>query len=145
MSLALIGEGAAYEFRWRRWALLRDTLLLIDRAPNRFPTFSAFGDALVAGSLKLPAAVLGEEIAAILRRVRGHTVEELAISPTTASVLYLGAKLDLPRRLTEHERNAVAPPGTEGDLGEFFASMCESMLEVCARPLIDGRIEIIDG
>jgi hypothetical protein len=145
MSLAMIGEGAAYEFRWRRWALLRDTLLYLEREPNRFPTFSAIGDALVAGSLKLPAAALGEEITGILRRLRGHTVEELAMSPTTASVLYMGAKLEVPRRLTEHERTNVAPPGVEGDLADFFGSMCESMIEVCARPLVDGRIEILDG
>lgn len=145
MSLALIGEHAAYEFRWRRWALLRDTVMSLEPAAGRFPTFYALGDALSTGSMRVPAAALGEEVRTVMSLLAGHTLDDLAISPSTAAVLYVGTKIDQPRPLTAHERNQIAPPGSTSDLAEYFRSMCESMLDVCAHPLADGHVEILDG
>jgi hypothetical protein len=145
MSLAMIGNQAAFEFRWRRWALLRDTVMSLEPTVGRFPHLFSIGDALAAGSLRVSAAALGEEVRSVMTLLAGHTLDDLAISPSTAAVLYLGTKLDVPRKLTSHERNQIAPPGCANDLAEYFRSMCESMLDVCRSPLDDGHVEILDG
>lgn len=145
MSLAMIGRKSAFEFRWRRWALLRDTVMSLETAVGRFPHLYSIGDALAHGSLRVSAAALGEEVRTAMTLMAGRTLDDLAISPSTAAVLYLGTKLDAPRALTAHERNQIAPPGCATDLAEYFRSMCESMLDVCSHPLDDGHIEILDG
>lgn len=145
MSLALIGNGASYEFRWRRWSLLRDTIELV--APELVagsPGFYSIGNGLME-SFRLSAKSLAAEIAAIMAAFEGAPLEQLAISPATASVIYLGAKLEGTRPLTPLERNQIAPPGTAKDLAEYFASMLESMARVCERPQDDGCVEVVDG
>jgi hypothetical protein len=50
MSLAMIGRGASYEFRWRRWALLRDTVAMHledGRSGTRYPQLARVGDAMM--------------------------------------------------------------------------------------------------
>ena len=145
MSLAMIGNQAAFEFRWRRWALLRDTVMSLEPGVGRFPHLYSIGDALAHGSLRVSAAALGEEVRTAMTLMAGRTLDDLAISPSTAAVLYLGTALDGPRTLTAHERNQIAPPGCASDLAEYFRSLCESMLEVCRHPLDDGQLEILDG
>jgi hypothetical protein len=141
----MIGNQAAFEFRWRRWALLRDTVMSLEPAAGRFPHLYSIGDALAHGSLRVSAAALGEEVRTVMTLLAGRTLDDLAISPSTAAVLYFGTRLDAPRTLTANERNQIAPPGSAADLAEYFRSICESMLEVCRHPLDDGHVEILDG
>jgi hypothetical protein len=141
----MIGNQAAFEFRWRRWGLLRDTVMSLEPAAGRFPHLYSIGDALAHGSLRVSAAALGEEVRTVMTLLAGRTLDDLAISPSTAAVLYFGTRLDAPRTLTANERNQIAPPGSAADLAEYFRSICESMLEVCRHPLDDGHVEILDG
>jgi hypothetical protein len=143
VSLALIGRAASYEFRWRRWALLRDTVAALD-VGMPIPHFNSIGDALV-GSLRLPAEDLVREVEAIHRALRGRTVDTLMLGPPTASVLYMGVKLEEPRQLTARELAQIAPPGEIKDLAEYFASMCDSMIDVCKTPFADNRVEVLEA
>ena len=141
----MFGCLSVFVFRWRRWALLRDTVLFLEPAVGRFPRFHSIGDALSDGSLRIPAGPLGEDVAMIQQLLRGHTLEELAISPGTAAVLYMGAQQDSTRPLTARERAQIAPTGGACDLAEYFGSMCDAILDVCSHPLPDGCVEILDG
>ena len=73
MSLAMVGVNASYEFRWRRWALLRDTVathLENTESGSRFPHFATIGQALGSGSVRIPAAPLASELQALSRSKR---------------------------------------------------------------------------
>jgi hypothetical protein len=142
MSLAMVGDHASYEFRWRRWALLRDTVL---EPTGRYPHFASIGGALGMDSLKIPAAALAAELSEIREVLRTRTVEHLMLGPVTASVLYPTIKLDQPRPLSRAELTHVAPIGEDEKLDQYFASMLDSMADVCAHPAPDGTIEVLDG
>src|SRR5688572_21249173 len=141
MSLALIGQGASYEFRWRRWALLRDTLAMHVDKP--FPRFAEIGTAL-ASSCKLPADELASEIVAIRSAISHMPIAKLAIGEQTAAVLYPRSPVSA-RLLTETELSEVAPVGYSKDLGDYFSSMLDSIANVCAHPAADGTVEVLDG
>lgn len=144
----MVGHHASYEFRWRRWALLRDVVAahLEDAAAGRrFPRFASIGDALGVTALRLPAADLTAEVRAIKEALAGRSIEELVMGPLTARVLYPNVKLEIARPLTRAEVAQVAPPGDAKTLDAYFASMLDSMLEVCASPYPDGAIEVLDG
>ena len=143
MSLAVIGADSSCEFRWRRLALLCDTLGTFDEARGRFPLLESMGRAL-NGPLRIPAVELGREVRAVLQVLAGRPVGQLAISPATAAVLYMGAKLEKARPLTPRELEQVAPPGASADLAEYFASTCEAIAAACNAPLDDGCVEVID-
>lgn len=148
MSLTMLGKGASYEFRWRRWALLRDAVIAHlehNRPGSRFPQFAAIGNALGVPSIKLAAATLATEIEAIRTQLASRTVDDLVISAATASVLYPNVKLDIPRALTKAELQQIAPFGDERTLDAYFSSMLDSMLHVSNHPESDGTIEVLDG
>lgn len=146
MSIAVIGSESSYEFRWRRWALLRDTAALSpDGEPAVFPLFNSIGDVLLLDCLRIHAEGLQQEIAAIQAALVGRGLDTLMISPATAAVLYMGTKLPAPRVLSERELAQVAPAGTSSDLADYFAAMCSALLAVCNSPQADGRVEVIDG
>jgi hypothetical protein len=147
MSLALIGKGASYEFRWRRWALLRDAVAVHlegGTSGAAYPRFAAIGDALF-GVQRLPAAELASELRAVRAGLEDQPVTALVIAETTAAVLYMGARIAAPRLLTASELTQVAPVGSARSLAEYFASMIDSMAEVCAAPFDDGLIDVVDG
>jgi hypothetical protein len=147
MSLAMVGKQASYEFRWRRWALLRDVVVTHLEAPDgdRFEHFVSIGHALGVESMKIPAAALGAE----LRRIRGalgkRPVDDLVLGPITARVLYPNVNLEAPRPMTKTELSQLVPVGEAKTLAEYFSSMLDSMLEVCEHPTPDGTIEVHDG
>lgn len=144
----MVGDKASYEFRWRRWALLRDvitTKLERDRAAPRFPRFTSIGQALGVDSLRIEAAPLEKELHEIKAVLREVPVEELVLGPITARVLYPTLEIAAPRALTSVELAQVAPIGAAKMLDEYFASMLDSMLDVCAHPSADGTIEVLDG
>lgn len=144
MSLALIGNDASYEFRWRRWALLRDAISAhLD--PASFPRFLSIGDALGTGSVRIPAAELATEIDAIDAGLGDKPVEALVLGPRTAAVLYPGVVTEQPRPLTRTELSQIAPIGEERTLRDYFASMLSSIRDVCAHPFDDGNVESFDG
>ena len=144
MSLALIGKDASYEFRWRRWALLRDTIAAhLEEA--KFPRFFEIGGALGTGSIRISAAELTQEIDAIEAGLGDKPVDALMIGPRTAAVLYPGVAAEDPRPLTRPELSQIAPIGDEKNLRAYFASMLGSIRDVCARPFDDGCVEAIDG
>ena len=80
MSLAVLGEGASYEFRWRTWALLRD-VLVANLDEHTLPEFSSLGDALVEDDLHVNAAALAEEVERIRAWLVGRQFEELVLGP----------------------------------------------------------------
>lgn len=148
MSITLIGEGAAYEFRWRRWALLRDAVAVHLEGGTTgalFPRLASIGDALVTTTLRLPARELVDELTAIARALTRYPLDALAMGPATAAVLYMGARVTEPRPLSPHELADIAPVGEARNLAEYFASMLDSMLHVCAHPAADGTIAVVDG
>jgi len=143
MSLAAIGNGAAYEFRWRSWAMLRDVLVAnLDEAS--LPAFTSIGDALVAGTLVEATALLAE-----LERIRawlaGKGLDELVLGPRTSAVLHGGVMPTMRRRLTATEIERIRPTGGSTDLADYFATMLDSLAAVCMKPRADGMIEIVDG
>jgi hypothetical protein len=54
-------------------------------------------------------------------------------------------ELEIARLLTRVELSEVAPVGADETLGQYFASLIDSMLEVCATPDESGMIEVHDG
>ncbi len=143
VSLALVGAGASYEFRWRRWALLRDTVAAHFEdgvAGTRFPTLLAIG----AGSVRVPANEFAFEIVKIRELLRGCAIEGLRISHQTSTILYQSA-VPGSRPLRPNELAQIAPVGDARDLEEYFSSMLDSFADVCAPPAADGTVEALDG
>lgn len=148
MSLTMVGQQASYEFRWRRWALLRDvvaTHLEGGNTGSRFPCFASIGRALGVSSMAVSASELADELRQIREALARHPVEDLVLGPITARVLYPTITLEAARPLTRNELSQVAPIGDEKTLDQYFASMLDSMLDVCAHPSQDGTIEVHDG
>lgn len=144
MSLAAIGNGAAYEFRWRSWAMLRDVLVAnLDEAS--LPAFTSIGDALVAGAWAIDAGALLDELDRIRAWLAGKGLDELVLGPRTSAVLHGGVKPTMRRRLTATEIERIRPTGGSTDLADYFATMLDSLAAVCAKPRADGTIEIVDG
>lgn len=143
MSLAVIGDGASYEFRWRTWALLRDVLVAnIDEAS--LPAFSSLGDAMVT-ALNLDAAALAGEIVRIREWLVGRSFDELVLGPRTSAMLHLTNMAIERRALTRKEIDRIRPIADSKDLAEYFATMLDSFERVAAHPNADGTIEVIDG
>lgn len=145
----MIGDGASYEFRWRRWALLRDFIqAALDRGADepKYPRFCELGRALVEPVATFPAQALAAELAALKLALVNHTVEDLVIGPQTAATIYLG-KGPFPgaRKLTHVELAAIGGPGSTTNLAEYFDSMVDSMATVCAHPFATGLVEVMDG
>lgn len=144
----MIGNQASYEFRWRRWALLRDTVAFLmesEKPGSRYEHFASIGHALGVDSMKIPAESLAAELREIREGLKKRSVDDLVLGPITASVLYPAAKLERARPLTRVELAHVAPIGDEQTLDQYFASMLDSMADVCAHPAADGTIEVLDG
>jgi hypothetical protein len=146
MSIALVGTGASHEFRWRRWALLRDAVLAhLDRDGSRFRRFYSIGDALGQDVVRIPASDLMREIEELERGLADHSIDELVLGPFTAAAIYPGAVLKEARPLTPHEMQNIAPVGEEKTLAAYFSSLLSSIREVCQHPRPDGTIEAFDG
>jgi hypothetical protein len=148
MSLALVGVNASYEFRWRRWALLRDVVVthLDDpKSASRYPHFTSIGNALGVEFLRLRAEPLAREMHEMRAELAKRSLDDLVLGPVTAKVLYPNIDIAVARPLTRTERSHVAPVGTDETLDQYFASMIDSILEVCAHPDSDGTIEVHDG
>jgi len=146
VSLALIGNNASYEFRWRRWALLRDTVAAQvedGTSGSKFPRFASIGDALVE-PIKLPAKELRAEIERMREALKPHPISALTLGPATAAILYVGAKLEAPRPLTQVELAQILPVGNATNLAEYFSAMFDSILHVCDHPR-DDMVEVLDG
>lgn len=144
----MIGNLASYEFRWRRWALLRDVIvthLEQAKAGSRYKHFASIGHALGKESVRIPAEALTNELREIRGKLAERSVADLVLGPVTASVLYPDVKLEAARPLTARELTHIAPIRSEETLDQYFALMLDSMLEVCARPDADGMIEVHDG
>lgn len=144
----MVGKEASYEFRWRRWALLRDvvvTHLEGKSSGSRFPGFNSIGTALGVSSIEISAPHLARELATIREELATRTLADLVIDVPTASVLYPTIRATGPRSLTRHELHQLAPAGDSETLDQYFSSMLESMLDVCASPNQEGMIEVLDG
>lgn len=143
MSLALLGRHASYEFRWRRWALLRDTVEAL--LGPRFPTVASFGEVMTLGPRRLVASVLADEVGVIHRELADHGVDRLTLGPQTAAVLYPRLVLARARPLSALELEEVAPVGGARSLADYFASTCQSLGYVCKNPFVDGTVELVDA
>src|SRR5688572_9033024 len=130
MSLAIIGSGASYEFRWRSWALLRDALAEHVDGESRFPGFFAIGDALVAGRIHVVAEQLGTELEQIRASLVGKPLDDLVLGPRTASILFFGVTPRHSRPLTRIEVSNIRHPGAAEELTEYFATMLDSLARV---------------
>ena len=146
MSLAAIGAGASFEFRWRIWALLRDVIVVVlEGGEASYPSFASLGDALVSGTIKVDARALAGEVGKLRAALGGRPLDQLVIGLRTAQVLFWGVTPTAPRPLTRSEVENVRPIGESKDLAEYFATMLDSLDHVCQHPAADGTIEIIDG
>ncbi|MGE0399835.1 MAG: hypothetical protein AB7T06_24180 [Kofleriaceae bacterium] len=144
MSIAVVGDNASYEFRWRRWAMLRDVVKAhLDRDGHRFVHFVSIERALWS-PLRIVAKRLGEEVGEMRRLLADRPIDLLVLGPETAAVIYPGAVLAEPRPLTTKELTSVAPIA-EPTLGGYFASMIDSIEDVCKHPFSDACVEVIDG
>ena len=144
MSVAIIGDGASYEFRWRTWALLRDVVVAtLDEAS--LPAFCSLGDALVQGAMRVEAAVLAADITRIREWLVGRPFEDLVLGPRTSAMLHFTNKPTERRALTLTEIEGIRPIADSQDLAEYFATMLDSLEHVCAHPGADGTLEVVDG
>lgn len=144
MSLAVIGDGASYELRWRTWALLRDVVVAhLDEAT--LPRFCSLGDALVQGTFRVDAGALAEEIARIRGFLVGRPLEDLVLGPRTSAMLHFTDKATERRALTRTEIDRIRPIAESRDLAEYFATMLDSLDRVCAHPSADGTVEVVEG
>lgn len=144
MSLAVIGKGASYEFRWRTWALLRD-VIAANLEETSMPAFSAIGDAMVKGTMTLDAATLGADIGRIRDWLVGKSFDELVIGPRTSALVHFTDMATSRRQLTMTEIDRIRPIADSVDLAEYFSTMLDSLARVSAHPNDDGTIEVIDG
>ncbi|MEO8552202.1 MAG: hypothetical protein ABI678_19635 [Kofleriaceae bacterium] len=113
------------------------------QAGTGFPSFHAIGDALGTGSVRVSAAALAAELREIRERLRALTPAMLWLGERTANVLY--HEKAAARPLTAYELSQLTPVGDSKDLAEYFASLLDSLDNVCAKPASDGTIEIVDG
>jgi len=144
MSLALIGHGASYEFRWRTWALLRDVVVAsVDEAS--IEAFASLGDALVSGSLRVNAKALAADIETIRAWLVDQPFEALVIGPRTSAVVHMTSMANTRRPMSRREIENIRPIADSKDLAEYFAVMLDSFARVCSKPHADGAIEVIDG
>src|SRR5215831_10054424 len=141
MTLAVIGEDASYEFRWRTWALLRDVVVAnVDEASVE--AFASLGDALVNGSLRVNAQALAADIATIREWLVGKPFEALVIGPRTSAIVHMTSMANTRRPLSRREIENIRPIADSKDLAEYFAVMLDSFARVCSRPYADGTIEV---
>jgi hypothetical protein len=144
VSLAAVGDGASYEFRWRTWALLRDVIVAnLDEAT--LPAFCAIGDALVQGVVRVDAATLAADLARIRAWLVGRAFDELVLGPRTSAMVHFSHTPSQTRALSPREIDRIRPIADSADLAEYFATMLASLERVCAHPAADGTIEVIDG
>jgi hypothetical protein len=144
MSLAVIGDDASYEFRWRTWALLRDVVVAnLDEAS--IETFASLGDALVNGSIRVNAQALATNLATIREWLVGKPFEALVIGPRTSAIVHMTSMANTRRALSRREIENIRPIADSKDLAEYFAVMLDSLGRVCSKPHPDGTIEVIDG
>lgn len=144
MSLAVIGKGASYEFRWRTWALLRDVLAAnIDE--TTVPAFAALGDVLVKGTMTVDAAQLAADVAKIREWCVGKSFEMLVIGPRTSALVHFTDLATSRRQLSMTEIERIRPIADSNDLAEYFSTMLDSLARVSAHPADDGTVEVLDG
>lgn len=144
MSVAVIGKGASYEFRWRTWALLRDAVVAhLDEAS--LPAFCSLGDVLVKSTMTVDAAALAADIARIGEWLVGQSFDELVIGTRTSSLVHLTDMARTRRQLTRNEIERIRPIAESKDLAEYFAVMIDSLARVAAHPNDDGTLEAVDG
>ncbi len=144
MSLAVIGKGASYEFRWRSWALLRDVVVAnLDEAA--LPAFCSLGDAMVKGTISVNADRLAADIAQIRQWLVGRSFDELVIGPRTASLVHLTDAVKGHRQLTLTEIDRIRPIANSPDLADYFCTMLDSLARVSSHPNDDDTIEVVDG
>ena len=144
MSLAVIGNGASYEFRWRTWALLRDVVVAhLDEA--MLMAFCALGDAMVAAPQRVVAVDLAADVARIRAFLAGRPFEDLVLGPRTSQMLHFAPKVATRRPMTRLEVENIRPIAGSADLAEYFATMLDSLDRVCAHPTADGTLEVVDG
>jgi hypothetical protein len=144
MSLAVIGAGASYEFRWRTWALLRD-VLVANLDETTLPAFCSLGNAMVEGTTHVKADQLAADIAAIREWLTGKPLTALVIGPRTSALVHFTDKATHRRPLNWNEIDRIRPIADSTDLAEYFATMLDSFARVCAHPAPDGTLEIVDG
>jgi hypothetical protein len=144
MSLAVIGQDASYEFRWRAWALLRDVVVTnLDEAS--IEAFASLGDALVNGSMRVNAQALAADIATIREWLVGKPFEALVIGPRTSAIVHMTSMANTRRPLSRREIENIRPIADSKDLAEYFAVMLDSLARVSSKPYADGSIEVVDG
>ncbi|HEU0029500.1 MAG TPA: hypothetical protein VFQ53_02620 [Kofleriaceae bacterium] len=144
MSLALIGNGASYEFRWRTWALLRDVVVAhLDE--ETLPAFCSLGDAMVNNHMHVDAAQLAEDVQQIRAWLVDKPFDLLVLGSRTSSLLHFTAAPPTRRQLTRKEIEDIRPIADSKDLAEYFATMLDSMERVAQHPADDGTLELVDG
>jgi hypothetical protein len=144
MSLAVLGAGASYEFRWRTWALLRD-VVVANLDEEALPAFCSLGNAMVDGTTRVNAAELASDIARIREWLVGKPLTALVIGPRTSALVHFTDKATQRRALNWNEIDRIRPIADSTDLAEYFATMLDSFAHVCAHPAPDGTLEIVDG
>jgi hypothetical protein len=144
MSLAVIGDEASYEFRWRTWALLRDVVVAnLDEAS--IEVFASLGDALVNGSFRVEAQALAADLATIREWLVGKPFEALVIGPRTSAIIHMTSMANTRRPMSRREIENIRPIADSKDLADYFSVMLDSLNRVCSKPHADGTLEVVDG
>src|SRR5262245_56302868 len=144
MSLAVLGKGASYEYRWRTWALLRD-VLVANLEEASLAAFCSLGNAMVQGTLRVEAKQLAAEIATIREWLVDKPFTALVLGPRTSALVHFTNMAAQRRGLNWNEINRIRPIADSKDLAEYFATMLDSLDRVCAHPHDDGTLEVVDG
>ncbi|MCX5746056.1 MAG: hypothetical protein NT062_26560 [Proteobacteria bacterium] len=109
------------------------------------PTFGSFGDAMGGKTLSIDAAALLDELGRIRAWLIGKPFEELVLGPRTSALLHGGRLAKVRRPLTMVEIEGIRPIGLSTELGDYFATMLDSLTRVGQHPRADGTIEVVDG
>ncbi len=144
MSLAVIGQSASYEFRWRTWAMLRD-VVVANLDEQAIETFASIGDALVNGSTRLDARALAADIKTIREWLVGKPFESLVIGPRTSAIVHMTSMANTRRPMSRREIESIRPIADSKDLADYFAVMLDSLDQVASSPHPDGTVEVLDG
>jgi len=125
---------------------LRDVVVERLGGPEPFEHFCAIGDAIVHGTLKLPAQKLADELTKIRAGLDKLTLADLVVGPDTARTLSLGqARLPSARAISESEREAILPAGDSSNLADYFDIFLGSALGVCQAAAKVGQfVELVD-
>jgi hypothetical protein len=150
MSLSFLGPGGSFERRWIVYAMLRDNVQHHLEGGTPSPDFAclhALGEALVAGSVAVPALSLRSELMRA-RQLLDRPIDDLAISLKTRAAHMLSFPPPEQRSTDLVSKVGGLPPFPlegAGTLGDAFGSLVLELLRISEGASPSDVIEVVDS